>query len=249
MRPTLALFSGSVRQLFPLKRSIALAGLQVAPAILFLFASSEKTPDAGFQVLVEVSAVAYFFLVLPIVAIVLGSTALGVERRDQTLSFITLRPISRRMVALAKILASAVSAFAFSVLGAALLVLAYTIRFEFDSELLAGMVVGALVATIAYSCLFVPLGFITDRAVIIGMAYLLVFENGVVAALPGLASLSPARLGVSMFGAMVPAAQVWIEGIAGSLAFSAGSAMFSLLIYAIIGALLTSYLISKRDLA
>ncbi len=249
MTSILALFTGSVVQLFPLKRSIALAGLQVAPAVLLLLASSKKTPQAGFQIFVEVSSVAYFFLVLPIVAIVLASTTLGVERRDQTLSFITLRPISRRMVAVTKVLAAAVAAFAFSLFGAVLLIISYAVRFEFDSELLVGVVLGALVATVAYSCLFVPIGFITDRAVIIGLAYLLVFENGIVAALPGLASLSPARLGVSMFGALVPTARVWIEGVAGRLAFSAGSAVFALVIYAVLGVLLTTYLISKRDLA
>jgi ABC-type transport system involved in multi-copper enzyme maturation permease subunit len=249
MTSALAILTGSVRQLFPLRRSIALVGLQVAPAILFLFASNDKTPDAGFQIFVEVSTVAFFFLVLPIIAIVLGSTSLGVERRDQTLSFIALRPISRRMVALIKILAAAIAAFAFSIVGVFLLVLMYVIRFGFDSELFVGIAIGALVAVVAYSCMFVPLGFITDRAVIIGLAYLLIFENGVVAALPGLASLSPARLGASMFGAVVTSAQVWIEGVAGSLAFSAGSAVFVLMVYAVIGIVLTAYLVSKRDLA
>lgn len=249
MTPAIALLTGSVRQLFPLKRSIALAGLQVAPAVLFLFAANDRTPEAGLQIFIEVSTVAFFFLVLPIVAIVLGSTSLGVERRDQTLSFIALRPISRRLVALIKILAAAIAAFAFAIVGALLLAVTYTIRFGVDSELFVGVAIGALVSVAAYSCMFVPLGFITDRAVIIGLAYLLVFENGVVAALPGLASLSPARLGVSMFGALVPSAQVWIEGVAGTLAFSAGSAVLVLFIYAVLGVFLTAYLVSKRDLA
>ena len=249
MTPVIALFTGSVRQLFPLKRSVALAGLQVAPTVLFFFAASNNTPDAGFQIFVEVTTVAFFFLVLPIIAIVLGSTALGEERRDQTLSFIALRPISRRLLALIKILASAVASFAFSLFGALLLTVTYTIRFGFDSDLLLGVTVGALVATVAYSCMFVPLGFITDRAVIIGLGYLLVFENGVVAALPGLASLSPARVGASMFGALVPDARIWIDGVAGTLAFSAGSAVFVVLVYAVIGVVLTAYLVSKRDLA
>jgi hypothetical protein len=153
------------------------------------------------------------------------------------------------MVALIKILAAAIAAFAFSIVGVLLLVLMYVIRFGFDSELFVGIAIGALVAVVAYSCMFVPLGFITDRAVMIGLAYLLIFENGVVAALPGLASLSPARLGASMFGAVVTSAQVWIEGVAGSLAFSAGSAVFVLMVYAVIGIVLTAYLVSKRDLA
>ncbi len=249
MTSSMALFSGSVRQLLPLKRTIALAVMQIAPAILFLFAANDRSSEAGFQIVVEITTVAYFSLVLPIVAIVLASSALGVERRDQTLSFITLRPISRRAVAAIKVLASAVAALMLASIGAIALVIAYTARYAFDGELLIGILVGAAVSTIAYACMFVPLGFITDRAVIIGLAYLLVFENGVVTALPGLATLSPARLGVSTLGALVDGAQLWIPDVAGQLAFSFGSAFLALAFYVVGGVLLTAYLMTKRDLA
>jgi hypothetical protein len=52
-----------------------------------------------------------------------------------------------------------------------------------------------------------------------------------------------------MFGALVPDARIWIDGVAGTLAFSAGSAVFVVLVYAVIGVVLTAYLVSKRDLA
>lgn len=249
MTPSIALLLGSIRQLFPLRRSIALGVLQLAPAILFLFAANSRTDEAGFQIFVDITTAAYFSLVLPIVAIVLGSSSLGVERRDQTLSFITLRPISRKAVAAIKVFASAAAALIFSIGGAVFLMVAYAAKFGFDAELLMGVIAGACVSTLAYSCIYVPLGFITDRAVIIGLAFLLVFENGVVAALPGLASLSPARLGVSMFGALVDRARIWIPDIAGQLDFSVTSALLALLVYAVAGIVLTAYLISKRDLA
>ncbi len=249
MTPSLALLVGSIRQLLPLKRSLALAAMQAAPAILFIIGVSDRSPDAGFQIFVEVTVVSYFALVLPIIAIVVSSSALGVERRDQTLSFITLRPIPRWRIALMKMIAAATVASLYAVGGAVLLGFTYATRFSFDTTLILGVMGGGIVAAVAYSLLFVPLGFITDRSVIIGLALLLVFENGVVAALPGLASLSPSRTGVAAFGALAPDAQAWISGMTSRLNFGMGSVGLTLLVYGAIGVALTSYLIAKKDLA
>ena len=43
-----------------------------------------------------------FALVIPITTLILASSALGDERRDKTLSFLVLRPISRLEIACAK---------------------------------------------------------------------------------------------------------------------------------------------------
>ncbi|MDA2979553.1 MAG: hypothetical protein O3B42_07330, partial [Actinomycetota bacterium] len=88
MTPLLALFGATFRSALPLKRTIFFAILELTPAFLFVLASSNRTEEAAYETLIEVATGTLFILVLPIVTIVLASAALGVERRDQTLSFI-----------------------------------------------------------------------------------------------------------------------------------------------------------------
>jgi ABC-2 type transport system permease protein len=250
MSPVLALTAASYRQALPTKRTIALLLLQVAPATIYLLATSSRTEEFAYQGAIEIGMTTYFALVLPVVAIVIAAGVLGNERRDLTLSFIALRPIPRPMIATAKLVAAAAAAFTVNAAGATALGLAHVVRFG-SPDLIPGLLVGALFATVAYASIYVPVGFLTDRAVIIGMAYLLVIENGLVFLLPGLASLSPWRLGVAAFGGLVPEAARYItEGEAvGSLAISTPRAGITVLIYAVVSIAVTTFLLYKRDLA
>ena len=246
MRAALAVFTVSVRQALPLRRSIMLVVLEIAPTVIYLFATSSRTQTAGFRGVVEIGLAVFFSLVLPVVAIVTAAGALGNERRDLTLSFVALRPMPRVLLAGAKIGASIVAASALNLVGALTLGITHVVRYG-DGDVIIGLVVGSIAATIAYVSVYVPLGFLTDRAVIIGMAYLLVFENGVVFALSGLAYLSPWRLGVASFVGIVPDARTYLLDAIGDLA--SGRAALAVVVYLIAGLVATTWLLSKRDLA
>jgi ABC-2 type transport system permease protein len=249
MKPIVALVGATYRQALPVKRTIALLLLQIAPATIYLVATSNRTEEFAYQGAIEIGMTTYFALVLPVVAIVIGAGVLGNERRDLTLSFIALRPIPRAMIATGKLVAASAAAFTVNAVGALALGLTHVVRFG-SPDLILGLLVGSLLATIAYAAIYVPVGFLTDRAVIIGMAYLLVVENGLVFLLPGLASLSPWRLGVAAFGGLVPDAAAYItEGEAvGSLAISTPRAAITVLIYAAVSIAVTTFLLYKRDL-
>ena len=92
-----------------------------------------------------------------------------------------------------------------------------------------------------------PLGFLTDRAVIIGIAYLLVFENGAAFLLTGLAALSPWRLGVSVFAEMTPGVIRIIESQTAPL--NATQALIALTVYVIVSIAATTWMLVRRDLA
>jgi ABC-type transport system involved in multi-copper enzyme maturation permease subunit len=248
MTPTIALFTTSVRQALPKRRTLLLGLLELAPAGIYLVSTTSRTKEFGIQGAVEVGAAIFFSLVLPVVAMVVAAGVLGSERRDQTLSFIALRPIPRIVIAGTKILAAITAGFAINAIGALALATSHAIRFG-DTQMFVGLLAGALVATAAYSAIMVPLGFLTDRAVIIGMAYLLVFENGIVFALPGLASLSPWRLGASTFGALTPDAAIYLNEAVGSLDMSASQSAMTALIFVLAGTLATTILLRTRDLA
>lgn len=248
MTPIIALFTMSLRQALPRRRSLLLALLELAPAGVYLVSTTNRTQEFALEGAVLVGGGIYFSLILPVVTIVIAAGVLGSERRDQTLSFVALRPISRTSVAAAKILAAVFAAFAVNAVGAIALASAHVVRFG-DTQLYVGLLVGALIATAAYAAVLVPLGFLTDRAVIIGMAFLLVFENGVAFALPGLASLSPWRLGVATFGALTPDAAQYVKELIGHLEMSASQSALTAAIFLVAGIAATTMLLRTRDLA
>ena len=248
MTPVLSLFRASLAQALPRRRTLMLGLLELAPAGVYLVSTTNRTQEFAVQGAVQVGGSIYFSLVLPVVAIVVAAGVLGSERRDQTLSFIVLRPISRFGIASAKMLAAIVAGFAINAIGAITLATAHAVRFG-DTDLYLGLLAGALIATAAYSAILVPLGFLTDRAVIIGMAFLLVFENGVVRFLPGLASLSPWRLGVATFADLAPNAAIYANDLIGNLDPSAFQSALTALLFVLAGTAATTILLKTRDLA
>ncbi len=249
MTPVLALLGASIRQLLPLRRSILLALLQLGPALIYLIGSSGRTPDAALNAFLDGGVATYFVLVLPVVSIVLSSSALGVERRDQTLSFIVLRPMRRSVIVLTKFAATVAAAMVLNAVGAIALSALQLIRFGGDIDLMIGLLAGALIATIAYAAIFIPVGFLTDRAVIIGLAFLLIFENGVVNALPALETLSPWRLGAAGFADISGVSSDGLEESLQSLSYSAGRSLTVVVVMAAVSVAITTVLISRRDLA
>lgn len=246
MTPILAMLAVSIRQALPVRRSIMLALLETAPGLIYLFATTNRTADAAFQGAVEIGAGTFFGLVLPVVSIVIAAGVLGNERRDLTLSFIALRPISRAGIAATKLTAAVAAAFALNVVGVLVLGGSHAIR-SGNWGFLGALAAGALVATVAYASVYVPLGFMTDRAVLIGVAYLLIFENGVAALLTGLAALSPWRVGISVFVDLADGARLILD--AGDAPLSLNRALLTAVIYVAVSIGLTTRLLRKRDLA
>lgn len=248
MTPAVALFVTSLRQALPLRRTILLGILGLAPAGIYLVSTTNRTEEFAVQGAVQIGGTIFFSLVLPVVAIVIASGVLGSERRDMTLSFIALRPIPRFAIGGSKMLAAVVAAFAINSVGALALATGHLVRYG-DSQLFVGLVVGAFVATAGYVAVLVPLGFLTDRGVIIGMGFLLVFENGIAYALTGLATLSPWRLGVATFGALTPDAAIYTREFIGSLELSASRSALTAFIFVLAGIGATTILLRTRDLA
>ncbi|VAV95501.1 hypothetical protein MNBD_ACTINO01-515 [hydrothermal vent metagenome] len=248
MKPLSNLFVMSVRQALPLRRTIILGLIQLSPMAIYLIATTNRTSDAAFEGLVGIASTILFALTVPVVSIVIGASALGVERRDQTLSFIALRPISRTALGATKMLAAITAAIGVNLIGVLALGLVHAARFG-GAGLIVGLSVGVAIATSMYVSLTVPLGFLTDRAVIVAMAYLLVFENGVVSALPALATLSPWRIGLAAFAAMTNDALPFVFDSVEYLDVSLTRSVTAMVVTFAAGVLLTAQLLRSRDLA
>lgn len=249
MRSLRAITSATIRQVLGLRRAIVFGLAALAPALVFLLTAQALVDEAALDRFLGMVAGLYFPLVVPIVALIISASALGDERRDETLSFLVLRPIPRSVISGSKFLGAVLVASGLNALGGAALGIVYGVETG-SWDVVIPLVVGGIVASIVYASLFVPLGFFTDRAVLIGLAFVFIFENGVVSALSGLSSLSPWRVGMSAFSGLVPdsvAAQLADIGIANLSGL--GSTLSTTVIITALSIAATTLVLRRRDLA
>jgi ABC-2 type transport system permease protein len=249
MKPALAITAATVRQILGLRRAIIFGLAALAPALVFLLTSQALADEAALDRFLGMAVRLYFPLLVPIVALIMSASALGDERRDGTLSFLVLRPIPRSVISASKYVGALLVAGALNGFGAAAVGIVYGIDTGSWGMVLP-LVVGGFVASIVYAALFVPLGFFTDRAVLVGLAFVLIFENGVVSALSGLSSLSPWRLGLSAFSGLAngDVAPLLADNGVTNLS-SLGAALSWSIVFAVASVMAITLVLRRRDLA
>jgi len=256
MTAALAITGRSAAALAKPKRLIGFGILELLPTVLFLVAAAQAPADDETSIAIIFATSFYFPLIAPIVTMIVAAGALGAERRDNTLSFIVLRPVSRIQIAAAKVAAAVLAATVINAIGAISLGTAYALV-NGRTNLIVPLLVGGFIVSACYTAIFVPFGFITNRAVVIGLIFLFVIENGVVVALSGMAWLSPWRIGYSAFVGLLAKpivdlgaeADEVVDAALGSLAGGAGGALAKTAVLLIVGTLLSAWLLRKRDLA
>jgi ABC-2 type transport system permease protein len=110
-------------------------------------------------------------VMLPVIALIIGSGVLGSEIDDGTLAHILAKPLPRREIIFSKLV---VAVPASAVAAGVPLALVGLIA---DSRSLAGgLLVGSLVGSLCYCALFTALSLLTRHPVLIGLGYVLVWE-------------------------------------------------------------------------
>lgn len=230
MTPLLAMVRVTARQLAGRSRLLGFALLSVVPAALLAAASRSAEATAMDLEMGVLLVMPLFALVIPVITLILAASALGDERRDKTLSFLVLRPISRLEIAAAKTLAAALVSTAFAVVGAIALS-AVWVALGGGLDVLPSIVVGAALACVMYSAVFVLVGNVLARATLVGLLYVLFFEMVMVEELPRLAAGSLWRIGLGATldtmpahfpaRALLPALGEWVPSLS-SAAIIAG---------------------------
>ena len=182
---------------------VLLVGLPVLIALLVRVAGGRPDADRILDTLVVRT-------VMPLVALIVGTAAIGSEIEDGTAVFLMIKPIPRWRIAVSKI---AVAAGLTSVL-------------VVPSVLLTGLLIGSrndtattlvafslacLLGGSAYAAAFVALSAFTSRALLLGLAYVLIWEGVLSGLLEGTKFLSirQATLGIaSAFGVKIPGEQL-----------------------------------------
>lgn len=186
MTATVAIVRVTLRGLLGRRRMILmllLAALPILVGLLIRLAGGSRDAPEILDTLV-------IRTVLPLVALIVGTATMGSEIEDGTAVFLLVKPIPRWRIALSKL---AVAAGLTAVLVVPPILITGGLVSGFDGESL-GIAVGFALAAIAggtaYACAFTTLGTLTSRALIIGLAYTLLWEGVLAGLLEGTRFLS-----------------------------------------------------------
>ena len=171
---------------------VLLVGLPLLVALLLRIGGNSIAPD-------EILSPMVVRTILPLVALVFGTAALGSELEDGTAVYLIVKPIPRWRIIGAKMLV-AVGLTAALILPAS--VATGIVAAGVGPASLATTFAYALAAAVggaAYACAFVALSAFTGRALIIGLAYTLIWEGILAGLLEGTKFLSvrEATLGIA----------------------------------------------------
>ncbi len=148
-------------------------------------------------------------MVVSLAVLILTVAVLRDERDSGTLPYIYMRPIERAAFAAASIgagmlaaLALAIGAWGASVLGG----MAAGFGFE---EMVPALALFSI-AAIGYASVFVPLGYLAPRALLIGITYVVIVESIVAQEVGGVAEVSIWRIAVSVYAGVAGDLPTWV---------------------------------------
>lgn len=174
-----ALTAITLRALLNRRRTLLLVLLGVLlVAIVGLYRLSDPSPDQALDVTRTLLSDLAIGVVLPLVAVIIGTAAIGSELDDGTIVYLLARPVPRWRIVLVKLL---VAWTVVSILVCPATLVA-ALMGQDDPALAFGFAVAAVVGALEYTAIFVALSLVTSRALIVGLAYVVVWE-GVVAGL------------------------------------------------------------------
>jgi ABC-2 type transport system permease protein len=187
MRPTRVLLRFSLGQLLAGRRLLIVPLVALPLVVVALFAAGADTDPTTFTL--DLYRQFVLPVLLPVVSLVFSTSAFGAELRDGTATNILLKPLPRPAVLGAKYLAAALATLLvlLPAVVAAHLIVAGGLG---DTDLLAGTMLASIVGALAYCALGVLLSLLMARAVLVGLAYALLWEGAVVSVAPSASSLS-----------------------------------------------------------
>jgi ABC-2 type transport system permease protein len=112
---------------------------------------------------------------MPLVALIFGTGAIGAEIEDGTAIFLLAKPINRATVVLTKLAVAAVCSAALTC--GPMLLAGLIAAGGLGEGLVLGMVGGAAIGSLLYCSIFVALSLVTGRALVFGLAYVLIWEG------------------------------------------------------------------------
>jgi ABC-2 type transport system permease protein len=187
-----ALLRFFLRTLLGRRRTLVVALFCLLPVAVAGLVRVGGPPGETEATIVNLSNFLVVAVVLPIVGLVFGTAVLGSAIEDRTIVTILATPVGRaRIAVLAAVVAVAVTAlFVVPSGGLAIALLGAEAGILWPLPVLAG---GWLLGALCYGGLFVALGTLTSRALVVGLLYVSLWEGSLSALFPGAGVISIRR--------------------------------------------------------
>lgn len=181
-----------------------------------------------------------------IAALILTVSTLRDERDAGTLPYLYMRPISRLSIAISSIVAGTLAAATIAVGGWAATVLAGLLHGAEMSLVLPGSTL-LLTAAIGYAAIFVPIGYLFSRSILVGLGYLILVELALSGLVSGLAQLSVWRISASIYLDLVDSGDLPVDEALGAVAPGVGGGLAKLAVVLVIGTAVLTWALRRRD--
>jgi len=168
----------TARALLGRKRVLMLLPMPILLIGLTLIGVTSGASDATWGPVVFVNL--GLSVILPLTALIIGSSALGLEIDDGTITHLLTKPLPRSEIVLSKL---AVAWLVTTV--ATAIPLAAAALIGGSGSLAVGLVIGSAIGGLAYSALFLALSVMTKRPVAVGLVYIMLWENILVSYVDG----------------------------------------------------------------
>lgn len=187
-----ALLRFYLRTLLARRRTIAVGLFCLLPIALAGLVRLGGSPGETEATIVSLSSFLVVAVVLPIVGLVFGTAVLGSAIEDRTIVYVLATPIGRARVAVLAVAVAVGLTAGFVVVpaAAAVLLLGADRGLFWPLPVLAG---GWLLGAGCYGALFVGLGTLTSRALVVGLLYVSIWEGSLSQLFPGAGIVSVRR--------------------------------------------------------
>lgn len=165
----------TLRQLLSRRRSILLLLLGLVMVLVALAVRVGGNSANAQPVTAALLATMGLGTLMPLVALLFGTGAIGSELEDGTAVYLLAKPINRATTLLTKLVVAIVCSIPLTAIP--VLVAGLIGAGGFGDGLVIAFTIGSAIGTAIYCAIFVTLSLITGRALIFGLAYVLIWEG------------------------------------------------------------------------
>lgn len=226
-------------------RLIALIALSSVPALTYGLSAFDAEPEEAALLYSDIIATAGFSYAIAV--LILTVATLREERDAGTLPYIYMRPIRRTLMAASSIGAGIAAALTLALGGWLMSLLAVLLVGEPASIATAGLA-HFIAAAFGYAAVFVPLGYLVPRSILVGVGYIVVVESILASVVTGLAQLSIWRIALSIFADLTSHWDLEAAGdVLGPVTAGVGGGIAKLAAVLVIGFVVLTWALRRRD--
>lgn len=178
------------RQLLGSRRSLWVLVLAVLPVLLAMLVSSETDVGERLEGYGELFQVLVAAVLLPIVALVVGTSVFGAEVDDGTITYVLGKPVPRWRIVLTRVIVAGIATAAVVATATYLSALVSLRGVPGAQRAALGFTAAAVAGSFLYCALFVAISLSTRRALVAGLAYVVVWESALSNTFGGTRALS-----------------------------------------------------------